>query len=96
MTLEIRPIRPEEFEAYERSNVAAFSGSLSDEELEDDRTIAEHDELAGSEAALEREIDLLRHQVHEIDAAHLRADEEEETVTRYHTASNGKRPNPLH
>jgi predicted acetyltransferase len=43
MTLEIRPIRPEEFEAYERSNVAAFSGSLSDEELEDDRTIAEHD-----------------------------------------------------
>ena len=55
------------------------------------RTIAEHDELAGSEAALEREVDLLRHQVNEIEAAHLRADEEEETVSRYHTASNGKR-----
>ena len=54
-------------------------------------TIAEHDELAGSEAALEREVDLLRHQVHEIEAARLRADEEEETVSRYHTASNGKR-----
>ena len=55
------------------------------------RTIAEHDELAGSEAALEREVDLLRHQVKEIEAAHLRPDEEEETVARYHTASNGKR-----
>ncbi len=55
------------------------------------RTIAERDELAGSEAALEREIDLLRHQVNEIDAAHLRPDEEEETVARYHTASNARR-----
>ena len=55
------------------------------------RTIAEHDELAGSEAALEREVNLLRHQVKEIEAAHLRPDEEEETVSRYHTASNGKR-----
>ena len=55
------------------------------------RTIAEHDELAGSEAALEREVDLLRHQVNEIEAARLRADEEEETLARYHTASNGKR-----
>ena len=55
------------------------------------RVIAEHAELAGSEAALEREVDLLRHQVNEIEAARLRADEEEETVARYHTASNGKR-----
>ncbi len=55
------------------------------------RTVAAHAELAGSEAALEREVDLLRHQVQEIDAAKLRADEEEETVARYHTASNGKR-----
>jgi DNA repair protein RecN (Recombination protein N) len=55
------------------------------------RTGAEHAELAGSEAALEREVDLLRHQVNEIEAARLRADEEEETVARYHTASNGKR-----
>ncbi len=55
------------------------------------RTLAEHAELAGSEAALEREVDLLRHQVNEIESAKLRADEEEETVARYHTASNGKR-----
>ena len=55
------------------------------------RTIAEHAELAGSEAAVEREVDLLRHQVNEIEAARLRADEEDETVARYHTASNGKR-----
>ena len=34
--------------------------------------IAEHAELSTSEAALEREIDLLRHQVHEIEAAQLR------------------------
>ena len=55
------------------------------------RLIAERDELAGSEAALEREADLLRHQVKEIEAASLRADEEEETVNRYHTASNSRR-----
>ena len=53
--------------------------------------IAEHDELAGSEAALEREVDLLRHQVTEIEAANLRPDEEEDTVARYHTVSNGRR-----
>jgi len=55
------------------------------------RTIAEHAKLAGSEAALEREVDLLRHQVNEIEAARLRPGEEEEIVARYHTASNCKR-----
>ena len=55
------------------------------------RLTAERDALAGSEAALEREADLLRHQVNEIEAAKLRADEEEETVARYHTASNSRR-----
>ena len=69
----------------------ALRGKYSEQYRALNCTIAEHDELAGSEAALEREVDLLRHQVHEIEAARLRADEEEETVSRYHTASNGKR-----
>ena len=55
------------------------------------RLSGERDDLAGNEAALEREADLLRHQVNEIEAARLRADEEEETVARYHTASNSHR-----
>ena len=75
----------------------SFAGaeSLREKYLEQyrtlNRTIAERDELAGSEAAVERELDLLRHQVNEVEAAHLRADEEEDTVARYHTSSNGKR-----
>jgi predicted acetyltransferase len=43
MDLEIRPIRPDEHEAYARATDAAFSGVASPEELEDDRTIAEFD-----------------------------------------------------
>jgi DNA repair protein RecN (Recombination protein N) len=52
---------------------------------------AEHKELSSSEAALERELDLLRHQVREIEAAELRADEEEGLINRYHVASNSRR-----
>ncbi|MEQ1852531.1 MAG: DNA repair protein RecN [Chthoniobacteraceae bacterium] len=55
------------------------------------RLTAERDELASSEAAAERELDLLRHQVNEIEAAALKPDEEEETVARYTIASNGRR-----
>ena len=55
------------------------------------RLIAERDELAGSEAAAERELDLLRHQVNEIEAARLKPDEEEDTVARYTMASNSRR-----
>ncbi len=55
------------------------------------RTVAEHTELSTSEAALEREIDLLRHQVQEIEAAQLRADEEEELLARYSVAANSRR-----
>src|SRR5207237_1910195 len=55
------------------------------------RLIAEHTELSTSEAALEREVDLLRHQVHEIDAAQLRADEEEELLARYRVGANSRR-----
>ena len=52
---------------------------------------AEHAELAASEAALEREVDLLRHQVHEIEAARLRPGEEDELLARYSVASNSRR-----
>jgi DNA repair protein RecN (Recombination protein N) len=53
--------------------------------------IAEHTALSTSEAALERETDLLRHQVQEIDAAQLRPDEEEELLARYSVAANSRR-----
>ncbi|HEY3898748.1 MAG TPA: DNA repair protein RecN [Chthoniobacter sp.] len=55
------------------------------------RLIAEHTELSTSEASLEREIDLLRHQVHEIEAAQLRPEEEEELLARYNVATNSRR-----
>lgn len=52
---------------------------------------AEHAELATSEAAAERELDLLRHQVRDIEAAQLRPEEEEEVGARYAVASNARR-----
>ena len=55
------------------------------------RVTAEHTALSTSEAALEREVDLLRHQVHEIDAARLRPEEEDELLARYGVASNSRR-----
>jgi len=53
--------------------------------------IEEHTELSTSEAALEREVDLLRHQVREIEAAQLRADEEEELLAKYSVGANSRR-----
>ena len=47
--------------------------------------------LSSNEAALERELDLLRHQVREIDTAQLRPGEEDELTARYTTASNARR-----
>ena len=55
------------------------------------RLVSEHAELSTSEAAMEREIDLLRHQTREIEAAQLRAGEEEELLSRYSVASNSRR-----
>ena len=52
---------------------------------------AQHAGLSSNEAALERELDLLRHQVQEIEAAQLRAGEEEDLVARYTVASNARR-----
>jgi DNA repair protein RecN (Recombination protein N) len=53
--------------------------------------IAERHELASNEAALERELDLLRHQVREIDDAQLRPGEEDEVTQRYGVAANARR-----
>lgn len=53
--------------------------------------IDEHTELSTSEAALEREVDLLRHQVHEIEAAQLKPDEEEELLAKYNVGANSRR-----
>jgi DNA repair protein RecN (Recombination protein N) len=52
---------------------------------------AERDELASNEAALERELDLLKHQVREIEDAQLRPGEEDEVTQRYSVAANARR-----
>jgi DNA repair protein RecN (Recombination protein N) len=53
--------------------------------------LADHAELSAGEAALERELDLLRHQVNEIQAAGLQPGEEETALARYAVASNSRR-----
>ena len=51
----------------------------------------EHADLASNEAALDRELELLRHQVTEIQAAELHPNEEEGLQARYTLASNSRR-----
>lgn len=53
--------------------------------------LAEYEELRAAEAASEQELDLLRFQVEEIDAARLRPEEEGEVVDRCRRAANGTR-----
>ncbi len=53
--------------------------------------LAEHASLSTAESAREQELELLRHQVSEIEAANLRADEEEEISAQYKRASNSRR-----
>ena len=53
--------------------------------------VTEQAALSTAESAREHELDLLRHQVGEITAAKLNADEEEEIESRYKLASNSKR-----
>jgi len=53
--------------------------------------LVSHAELSSSEASLEREIDLLRHQVNEIDAAGIQPGEEETILARYTVAANSRR-----
>lgn len=52
---------------------------------------AELDELSHAERASEQELELLRYQVQEIDAAGLRVDEEEPLLQRHKMASNSTR-----
>ena len=53
--------------------------------------LAEHAALNTAETAREQELDLLRHQVTEIESTKLVADEEQEIEKRYRLASNSKR-----
>src|SRR5215469_13813681 len=53
--------------------------------------LAEHAALNTAETAREQELDLLRHQITEIESAKLAASEEEEIEKRYKLASNSKR-----
>src|SRR5204863_3132254 len=53
--------------------------------------LAEHAALDTAETASEQELDLLRHQITEIESAKLVASEEEEIERRYKLASNSKR-----
>jgi DNA repair protein RecN (Recombination protein N) len=52
---------------------------------------ADHTALNTAETAREQELDLLRHQITEINSANLVADEEEEIEKRYQLSSNSKR-----
>jgi DNA repair protein RecN (Recombination protein N) len=52
---------------------------------------AEHTALNTAETAREQELDLLRHQITEINSANLVTDEEEEIEKRYQLSSNSKR-----
>jgi len=54
-------------------------------------TAAELDELSTAERATEQELELLRYQVQEIEAAALRPDEEEPLLQRHRMASNSTR-----
>jgi DNA repair protein RecN (Recombination protein N) len=53
--------------------------------------VAEHSALNTAETAREQELDLLRHQVNEINAAKLEAGEEDQIQARYRLASNSQR-----
>jgi len=55
------------------------------------RLAAERENLSAGEAALEREVDLLKHQVNEIEAADFQPGEGETLLKRYTLAANGRR-----
>src|SRR6478736_3333991 len=75
------------------------SFARAEQQLEEYRTLyrqlqtllAEHTVLNTAETAREQELDLLRHQIIEIESAKLIASEEEEIEKRYKLASNSKR-----
>jgi DNA repair protein RecN (Recombination protein N) len=75
------------------------SFARADEQLEEYRKhfrelqtlAAEHDALNTAETAREQELDLLRHQISEINSANLVAGEEDEIEKRYKLSSNSKK-----
>src|SRR5215469_5065130 len=75
------------------------SFARAEKQLEEYRTryrqlqtlVAEHTALNTAETVREQELDLLRHQITEIESAKLDASEEEEIEKRYKLASNSKR-----
>ena len=75
------------------------SFARAEQQLEEYRTLyqqlqtllAEHAALNTAETAREQELDLLRHQITEIESAKLVASEEEEIEKRYKLASNSRR-----
>ena len=64
--------RVDDFQIIKELGKGAFARVFLAQQLSMQRLVAEHEALSTSEAALEREVDLLRHQVHEIEAARLR------------------------
>ncbi len=56
-----------------------------------DTLLREREKLSASEASLERETDLLKHQVREIESANLQPDEDQTLLARYNTAKNSRR-----
>lgn len=73
------------------AGAAALCAKYTEQYRALNRLSAEREELSSNEAALERELDLLRHQVGEIQAAALVPGEEEELTARYTVASNSRR-----
>ncbi|HSI63431.1 MAG TPA: DNA repair protein RecN [Candidatus Saccharimonadia bacterium] len=53
--------------------------------------VHEHESLATSERASEQEIDMLRHQIKDIEGANLKEGEEEDIESRHRIAANGAR-----
>ncbi|EDY19901.1 DNA repair protein RecN [Chthoniobacter flavus Ellin428] len=84
-------------DAKQRSLLDSFAGAdallekYEEQFRKLNQLIDEHTELSTSEAALEREVDLLRHQVHEIEAAQLKPDEEGELLAKYNVGANSRR-----
>jgi DNA repair protein RecN (Recombination protein N) len=73
------------------ANAAPARAAYSEQYAAINALLADHAALSASEASLEREIDLLRHRVGEIDAADLQPGEEEAALARYTIATNSRR-----
>ena len=73
------------------AGTAALRADYQKHYREWNRLIAEHEDLSASEVSLGREIDLLKHQVNEIESTNLQTGEEEPLLAQYSLATNGRR-----